>query len=86
MIKVKTALKRSPLYTRTRVSWWIVMVLVFNKWSYPFIKTMTDLREGVQVTLSTFPFRHLFNSPETEIVKKNLINILDQKYICPVVL
>ena len=47
---------------------------------------MTDLREGVQVTLSTFPFRHLVNSPETEIVKKTLINILDQKYICPVVL
>ena len=47
---------------------------------------MTDLREGVQVTLSTFPFRHLVNSPETEIVKKPLINILDQKYICPVVL
>lgn len=86
MNKVKTALKRSPLYTRTRVSWWIVMVLFFNKWSYLFIKTMTDLREGVQVTLSTFPFRHLVNSPETKIVKKTLINILDQKYICPVVL
>ena len=52
----------------------------------PINKNDDGFEGGVQVTLSTFPFRHLVNSPETEIVKKNLINILDQKYICPVVL